>query len=99
MLKPIEVTEERLDLDTIRSVGIGNEYLTHPDTLAHCRTEFYQTNVMSRDDYTTWQGKGGKNLPDHLLEIYEKRLQAYEKPDIAPGIERDLERYIQSRTG
>ena len=99
MLKPIEVTEERLDLDTIRSVGIGNEYLTHPDTLAHCRTEFYQTNVMSRDDYTTWQGKGGKNLPDHLLEIYEKRLQAYEKPDIAPGIEKELERYIQSRTG
>ena len=60
MLKPLEVTDERIDLHTIKSVGIGSEYLTHPETLAHCRTEFYLSDLMSRDDYTTWADKGGK---------------------------------------
>jgi trimethylamine--corrinoid protein Co-methyltransferase len=98
MLKPLDVTEERLDLDTIKSVGIGNEFLTHPDTLAHCRTEFYQSNVMNREDFTTWQEKGGRKMSDRMLDIYEKRLQAYVQPDIDPGIEKDLERYVRSRT-
>jgi len=97
MLKPLEVTRERLDLDTIKSVGIGNEFLTHPDTLAHCRTEFYQSNVMNREDYTTWREKGGIKMSDRMLEIYEKRLQAYVQPDIDPGIEKDLERYVRLR--
>jgi len=99
MLKPLEVTEERLNLETIKSVGIGNEYLTHPNTLAHCRTEFYQSDVMNRVDYTTWQEKGGKKMSDRILEIYEKRLQAYVQPDIDPDIEKDLESYVRSRTG
>jgi len=98
MLKPIDVTDERLNLDTIKSVGIGNEFLTHPDTLAHCRTEFYKSDVMSREDFTTWQEKGGQTLPDRLLKKYEKRLQEYRQPDIDPGIEKDLERYIQLKS-
>ena len=98
MLKPIDVTEERLNLDTIKSVGIGNEFLPHPDTLAHCGTEFYQSDVMSRDDFTTWQEKGGKSLPNRLLEKYENRLQEYSQTDIDPGIDKDLERYIRLKS-
>jgi len=98
MLKPLEVTEERLNLDTIKSVGIGNEYLTHPNTLTHCRTEFHQSDVMSREDFTTWQDNGRQSLPDRLLIAFEKRLQAYVKPDIDPAVERDLERYTQTIT-
>jgi len=33
MLRPLNVTDERIDLDTIKSVGIGGEYLTHEHTL------------------------------------------------------------------
>jgi len=99
MLKSIEVTDERLDLDSIKTIGIGHEYLTHPKTLAHCRTEFYLSDLMSRDDFTTWHDKGSKMLSDRLLEIFDKRMQAYVRPDIAPGIEKDLGNYIRSRTG
>lgn len=99
MLKSLDVTDERLDLDSIKSIGIGHEYLTHPKTLAHCRTEFYLSDLMSRDNFTTWHSKGRKILSERLLEIFEKRMQTYVQPDIAPGIEKDLDRYIRSRTG
>ena len=99
MLKPLDVTEERMGLKTIKSVGIGSEYLTHPETLAHCRTEFHLSDLMSRDDYATWSDKGRKILSDRLPEIFEQRMQTYVQPDIDPGIEKDLEKYIASKTG
>ena len=99
MLEPLEVTDERIDLDTIRSVGIGSEYLTHPNTLAHCRTEFYLSNMMSRDDFTTWGNKGGKTLSERLPEIFKKRMLTYVRPDIAPEIKNDLDNYIALQTG
>ena len=99
MLKSIEVTDERIDLDSIKSVGIGKEYLTHPKTLAHCRTEFYLSDLMSRDDFATWSSKGKKLLSERLLEIFKKRMDEYVQPDIAPEIVKDLVRYIQARIG
>jgi trimethylamine:corrinoid methyltransferase-like protein len=98
MLKSIDVTDDRLDLDSIKSIGIGHEFLTHPKTLAHCRTEFYLSDLMSRDDFTTWHSKGRKILSERLLEIFEKRMQAYVQPDIAPEIVKDLKRYVRART-
>ena len=41
MLKEIEVSDQGIDLETIREVGIGGEYLTHPRTFERCRTEFF----------------------------------------------------------
>jgi len=98
MLKSIEVTDERLDLESIKSVGIGHEYLTHPKTLAHCRAEFYLSDLMSRDDFTTWDSKGKKMLADRLAEILEKRMNEYVQPDIAPEVVKELNDYVQSRT-
>lgn len=99
MLKPIDVTDDRIDLDSIKSIGIGNEYLTHPKTLTHCRTEFYLSDLMSRDNFTKWYGTGKKQLTERLPDIFQKRMNEYVQPDIPPEIEMDLNRYIQSRTG
>jgi trimethylamine--corrinoid protein Co-methyltransferase len=99
MLKSIEVTDERIDLESIKSVGIGNEYLTHPKTLAHCRTEFYLSDSMSRDDFTTWQNNGKRQLAEKLAEVFQKRIDEYSPPNIAPEIVDDLNRYVQAKTG
>ena len=95
MLKSMEVTDERIDVDSIKSVGIGKEYLTHPQTLAHCRTEFYLSDTMSRDDFTTWRDKGKMQLTEKLTQAFRHRIAEYTKPDIAPEIADDLNRYIQ----
>jgi len=94
MLKSIDVTDERLDLESIKSIGIGHEYLTHPKTLAHCRTEFYLSDLMSRDDFTTWRSKGKKLLAERLQEVFQKRMDEYVQPEIAPEIVKDLKRYV-----
>jgi len=97
MLKSIEVTDKRIDLDSIKSVGIGKEYLTHPNTLEHCRTEFYLSNLMSRDDFATWRDRGKKQLDERLWEVFQERISEYSQPDIASEIEKDIARYVHTK--
>lgn len=83
-----------------KSVTIGGEHLVlapgYGASLMIDQDGSQRNGVMA--DYTTWQEKGGLKMSSRMLEIYEKRLQAYVQPDIDPGIKKDLERYIRSRT-
>lgn len=99
MLRPLNVTDERIDLDSIKSVGIGGEYLTHPKTVEHCRSEFYLPGIMQRDDFAAWRSKGKKPLTEQLPDVFQERLKEYVKPDISPDIVKDLNRYVQARAG
>jgi trimethylamine--corrinoid protein Co-methyltransferase len=97
MLRPLNVTDERIDLDSIKSVGIGGEYLTHPKTVEHCRSEFYLPDLMKRDDFATWKDAGKKRLDETVTGKLAERISGYEKPDMDPAIERDLRQFIKSR--
>jgi trimethylamine--corrinoid protein Co-methyltransferase len=96
MLRPLDVTDERIDLDSIKSVGIGGEYLTHPKTVEHCRSEFYLPGIMSRDDYATWKDAGRKRLDETGTGKFAERIGKYKKPDMDPAIERDLSQFVKS---
>lgn len=97
MKEGIDVTEERIDFATIREVGPGGEYLTHPKTFKHCRTEFYLPSVMQRNDYSTWMNNGRKETYDLAEENLNKRLDSWQKPDIDPDIEKALNRYVAEK--
>jgi trimethylamine:corrinoid methyltransferase-like protein len=54
---------------------------------------------MTRDDFATCRDNGKKQLDERLSEAFQKRINEYSPPDIAPGIVKDLNRYVQARTG
>lgn len=94
LLRPIEITDETIDVETIKAVGIGGEYLTHPKTLGRCRTEFFLPVLMNRQDYISWKASGQKRLDEVATNALTKRLSAYNRPDIDPHIEKALTRYV-----
>jgi len=94
MLKPLEITDERIDFETIKSVGCGGEYLTHPKTFQHCRTEFYEPDLFRRNDYSTWDRKGKKKLDEHARQKVVQRIQEWKKPEIDPDLESRLSKYV-----
>lgn len=97
MLKPIPLTDENIDLQMIKDVGIGGQYLTHPKTFKLCRTEFFMPAVMSRMNHDSWSASGRKRLDQAACDKVSQRLAAYEKPDIDPDIERKLTEYVEKR--
>jgi trimethylamine--corrinoid protein Co-methyltransferase len=96
-LKPITITDESIDLDLIKEVGIGGNYLTHPKTYEQCRTAFYLSNLVNRNGFSGWQEEGAKHITDTAAEILNERMSEYVKPDIDPQLEKDLLTYIQNR--
>lgn len=97
--KPLEVTDETIDLDAIKEVGIGGEYLTHPKTFERCRTEFLLSDVMNRQDYADWEKAGKRRADEKSRALLEARLTEYNKPDIDPEVEQDLIKYVKRRKG
>ncbi|MBW2336409.1 MAG: trimethylamine methyltransferase family protein, partial [Deltaproteobacteria bacterium] len=96
-LKPVTITDESIDLDLIKEIGIGGNYLTHPKTYEQCRTAFYLSNLVNRRGFSEWQADGAKPINDRATEILNERLSKYVKPDIDPQIEKDLLSYVQKR--
>jgi trimethylamine--corrinoid protein Co-methyltransferase len=97
MTSEVAVDEDTIDLDTIREVGVGGQYLTHPRTFELCRTEFQPTEIMNRLSYDAWQSSDDTDIATRAYRIAQKRLEAYEKPDMDPAIQRDLQNFVSKR--
>jgi len=97
LLNPLKVSDETIDLDTIKAVGIGGEYLTHPKTFEQCKTGFYLPNLVNRREYAGWQENGGKRIDEKVTMALKNRLDSYVKPDIDPQLEKELSSYIDKR--
>lgn len=96
ILAPVEFNEETIDLETIREVGVGGEYLTHMSTFKHCRTEFYNAQVMQRGYYSTWESNGSRRVEEVARDRVAQRLAAYEKPAMDPAVEKALNDYVEN---
>ena len=97
IFKPMEINDETIDVETIKQVGIAGEYLTHPTTLKHCRSEFFQPDMANRMDHTAWINAGKPWLHDTAKDRLAKRLGSYQKPDIENRIETELRQYVEKR--
>jgi len=97
VIQPIEITDDSIDVEMIKQVGIGGQYLTQPKTFQLCRTEFFLSGLMNRKAYAGWRDDGRKTLVDVASEKVNERLASYEKPDIDAQVEADLSEFVKKR--
>jgi len=97
MLKPITISDESIDLEMIKEVGIRGEYLTHHNTLDLFRNEHFQSTLFNRLGYNEWEAAGEQSLFERAVEIVKNRIESYEKPDIDRTIEKQLSRFLQTK--
>ena len=58
----IRVDEDTLATDVIQELGHKADYLDHPHTLAHFRSEYYFPQVTGRLPRGTWQARGSPTI-------------------------------------
>jgi trimethylamine--corrinoid protein Co-methyltransferase len=96
MDNPIPVNADTVDMETVQEVGACGEYLTHRRTLEFCRSAFMPTRVMNRLAFDPWQAVGAPDVYTRTAKVLEERLERYCKPDLEPGLEKDLKRFCRS---
>lgn len=94
MITPMEITADSIDVEMIQRVGIGGQYLTQPKTFQLCRTEFFMTDMMNRQNHTGWAEAGSQHIDQVAADMLDQRLTAYEKPELDPAIESALAAYV-----
>lgn len=96
-LKPVEVSEETLALDTIRNVGAGGHFFGTAHTIDRYKDAFYSPLVSDWSNFETWQEKGGKSAAQRANVLFKQILDNYEAPPLDPAIGEELEAYIARR--
>lgn len=79
IFKPVEITEETLGLEAIKSVGNGGNFLCEPMNAERCRSEFYISRLNQRMTYDEWERRGRKGVVAVASQHVQHRLESYVK--------------------
>jgi len=91
VLKGIDVDPEHLALEVIDAVGPGGNFMTHPHTLKHMRTEYFSGNgVTDRKSRTKWEQDGRLNARERARLIAKKILAAPEFSYLPEKVDRAI---------
>jgi trimethylamine--corrinoid protein Co-methyltransferase len=96
-LRGVDVSEESLALDVIAQAGPEGHYLNKDHTRRHFR-EIWTPDLLERDDYKTWKGKGGKTLGERASERVETILCEHQPEPLPDDVKAQL-RSIAERAG
>jgi len=92
-VRGIEVNDETLALDAIKEIGPGGNFLIHPNTLKHMRTEIFDPQVADRRLRERWEETGAKDARQRAREI-AKDILLHHEPHALDG---KLDEQIRSR--
>ncbi|HDR16770.1 MAG TPA: trimethylamine methyltransferase [Desulfobacteraceae bacterium] len=88
VLKGIDVDPEHLALEVIKDVGPGGNFMIHPHTLKHMRSEYFPGNgVTDRDGLSRWEQQGRMDARERARMIVGKILDAPEEPCLPADVD------------
>jgi trimethylamine---corrinoid protein Co-methyltransferase len=97
LMKPVELTDEAFAVDLIKEMGTSGNYLMQPHTLRRCRDEFFIPDLGIRTLHAGWLAMDPREITARAGRLLEKRLAEYEKPEMDPNLEKQLEQYVANR--
>jgi trimethylamine--corrinoid protein Co-methyltransferase len=84
-LKGVPVNDTTLAVDVIKEMGIGKDYLSHPTTFEHMRSQS-PARLMDRRMREDWEAAGStdayKRAHDKMIDI----LETYEPPPLSDDV-------------
>jgi len=91
-LAELPIGDDALALAVIEEVGPGGEFLTHPHTLARCRSVPYTSLLKSARNRPAADAQEAYRA--RVESALENMLSTYRQPDLPPSLRADLESYL-----
>lgn len=94
-----EVSEETLLYDCFLEAGPGGQFLTlsddhMEDSLCCYREDYLMTSIANHVSHGTWEESGRNMITDVTKEMWTKRLEEYQRPEITAEQKEVLMRYV-----
>lgn len=98
-LKPIEVNESALALNTIEEVGAGGHFFGTGHTIERYKDAFYAPIASDWRNFETWQETGSVQTPERANKLFKQILNDFEEPELDIAIREQLAEYVVKRKG
>jgi trimethylamine--corrinoid protein Co-methyltransferase len=95
--KPLDLTDLDQEVEAIKEVGVGGQFMTQERTVKFCRTELFRSPLMNRLPYEKWETVRNRTIVEKASSLVRERLECYQKPPIEKGIMKDLSDYVRVR--
>ncbi len=93
MVGGIPVNDNTLAVDVTRDVGQFNDFLSHPHTFEHMRTQSHPT-LLHRQTRVEWDDAGSKSLQETALEEARRILETHEPIPLSASIQSDIQNLV-----
>lgn len=98
MERGIEVNEDTLSVDVIAKTGPLGNYLKHPKTLKHFRSEHSLAKLSDRQSRQQWAASGSKRTKERAEERMKHLLRTHTPEPLEPEVRKDLEALVSEYT-
>ncbi len=93
--RPMTINEETLAYDSIARVGPGGNFLVEDETIARCRTEFWQPAVSDRAGMDEWEQAGRPDVVARATKRWRQLVAAHEDPPLDVTTARQLKTFVE----
>ena len=97
LVKPVEVTEETLALDSIGDVDPGGHFFGTEHTMERYQTAFYAPMLSDWRNYESWLEAGGETAEVRATRIWQQLLETYQKPPMDAAATEALDAFVTKR--
>jgi trimethylamine--corrinoid protein Co-methyltransferase len=96
-VRGLDVSENGLALDALRTNPPGNHFLGTAHTLANFETAFYRSDTSDNSSFEQWSEEGGLDAAQRANALWKRRLAEYEAPALDPAIDEAMLDFIARR--
>jgi trimethylamine--corrinoid protein Co-methyltransferase len=97
LISPVEFSREAFAMDLIKRLGTSGNYLMEDHTVERCREEFFMPDLSDRSNHENWLTLNPRDITARAGDLLAKRLAEYEKPQLDPKLEQQLNQYVEDR--
>jgi trimethylamine--corrinoid protein Co-methyltransferase len=96
-LRPIDVNDDELAVDSIAEVGPGGHHFGTSHTLERYETAFYTPILSNRQNFEAWQESGSLDIGIRANAIWKQLLKDYVQPPLDVAVDEALVDYVTRR--
>jgi trimethylamine---corrinoid protein Co-methyltransferase len=98
VMQGIQVSDETLALESIKSVGIGGDHLMQEHTMKYMRSLPSNPHIIDRNNYQGWLGMGGKDMAERAAEKANDILANHKPKELSGEIKSAMRTIVEDAT-
>jgi trimethylamine--corrinoid protein Co-methyltransferase len=96
-LRGLDLSEEGMALESIRSVAPGGHHLGTEHTMRNFRSAFYRAGLFDYNSAEQWQAEGSLDAQQRAAKQVRQLLDSYEAPPLDPAVDTALQEFMARR--